>query len=121
MSRGGLNKTKTTPQPPAMRRWPVAPAIFTEGERRAWSELGSALLDLGTVAKSDLLLVGITARSLARLDATFDDPEVNVTALNALSRLVADLLSRLGLSPQARVTVTALPRKKKRDELSEFE
>ena len=121
MSRGGLNSSKSVPQPNALRRWPPAPSRFSEGERAAWSDLGRSLLDLGTVAKPDLLLVQITARTLARLDASFDDPEVNVTAVNALSRLAADLLNRLGLSPQARGTVSALPKKQKKDELSDFE
>ena len=117
----GQLKGKTNPTPEALRRWPTAPDGFTDGEREAWTDLGRSLLDLGTVAKPDLILVRITARTLARLDDSFDDPEVNVTAVNALSRLAADLLNRLGLSPQARGTVSALPKKKKRDELSEFE
>ena len=122
MSRGGLNRGKAAPQPEALRKWPQAPSSFSPGEVAAWDDLGRSLLDLGTVARPDLILVRIAARTLARLDAAFDgEGEVKVTAINSLSRLAADLLNRLGLSPQARGTVSTLPQKPKRDPLSEFE
>lgn len=122
--RGGLNTTKAIPAPDAIRRWPAPPDGFTPGEADAWADIGRSLVELGTASRADLLLVRIAARTLARLDAAFADPgDVKVSTVNALARLAADLLNRLGLSPQARATVGALPRKAKKgtDPLAEFE
>ena len=120
--RGGQNKAKLLPQPPALTRWPKAPTGFNKRESVAWASLGEALLPLGTVSESDLLLVELTARVRARRNDALADDDLKVSTVNSLVRLEADLLNRLGLSPQARATVGRLPppKSKAEDPLDEF-
>jgi hypothetical protein len=75
---------------------------------------------LGQVAGSDLVL----AERLAQLDARISDalanPDVKETALCAFMRLQADLLNRMGLTPQARNTIGPLSKPKKKGPLDDF-
>jgi phage terminase small subunit len=93
----------------ALLEWPAAPRGLDVVEQAAWARLGDALLPLGTVGQADLLLCAYVARVMARVDAAFLDASLKTSTLSALVRLLSDLLRQLGLSPQARRNVEALP------------
>ena len=78
---------------------------------------------LGTASRADLTLARLVARTLARCEEALGEPDLKVTNVASLMRLTADLLSRLGLSPQARTTVSILPAaaSKKHDPMAEFD
>lgn len=97
------------PSPAPLDRWPKPPKGFSGLERDAWTRLGDAALELGTVSRADLLFCARVAQVSARVDEALADREFKPTALNALLRLEADLLKQIGLSPQARRAVTPLP------------
>lgn len=123
MPRGGHNKKKATPEtgPTALSVWPKPPASFTARERKSWDRIGRAAVLLGSVGVPDLILAERLAQLHARTDEALADPELKVSTLSALMRLEADLLNRMGLTPQARATVGPLA-KAKRDSspLDEF-
>jgi hypothetical protein len=76
----------------------------------------------GTVSAPDLLLVSYVAQVLARVDQMMADASAKPANINALLRVVSDLLKQLGLTPMARNTVTPLSRgNDAEDELSEFD
>ena len=122
MPRGGHNKKRPQePQgPAALTRWPPAPRHFTEGEVQAWKAVGEAAMLTGSVSGSDLLLAGRLAQLGARVDAALADTDAQMTAVSSMMRLEADLMNRMGLTPQARNTVGPLSKPKKAGPLDEF-
>lgn len=123
MPRGGHNKKKTIPDsgPVALTVWPKPPVNFNASERASWARIGRAAIATGSVGSPDLVLAERLAQLDARVDEALSDPDLKVSTLSALLRLEADLLNRMGLTPQARSTVGALA-KPKRDSspLDEF-
>src|SRR6266540_205804 len=97
------------PTPPALTEWPHAPATFRDAERAWWVRVGEAVKGLGTVSAADLPVAARAAQISARVDDALLDAEFKATALNALLRLELDYWKQLGLSPQARRSVTPLP------------
>lgn len=122
MPRGGHNKKHTSAPagPPALVKWPKAPKHFTAGEVASWTRLGEAVMVLGSVAGSDLVLAERLAQLDARISEALANPDVQMTALSAMMRLEADLLNRMGLTPQARNTIGPLSKPKKKSPLDEF-
>jgi hypothetical protein len=122
MPRGGNLKNRSVDQAGrvALRAWPKAPKHFTPGEVLAWKRLGVAAMAAGSFSASDLLLAEMLAQLGARHAAAMADPATPERTLVALARLVADLMSRCGLAPQARATVGVLSRPKAKTALDEF-
>jgi hypothetical protein len=122
MPRGGNLKNRNLDQTGrvALKVWPKAPKSFNAGEVEAWSRVGRAAMDAGSVASSDLLLAVRLAQLSARVDAAMVNPTMRTSTLTSLCRLEADLMSRAGLTPQARATVGVLPRAKPKSALDEF-
>lgn len=111
------------PMPPALVGWPAPPAGFSPDEQRWWAVIGAATAALGTVSAADLPMAQRAVQVSARADAALLDPGFKPTALNALLRLELDYWKQLGLSPQARRSVTPLPEEKgdEHDPLAEFD
>jgi hypothetical protein len=122
MPRGGHNKKRpvTHSGPAALTKWPHAPSHFSEGEVRAWKAVGEAAMLLGSVSGSDLLLAGRLAQLGARVDAALMDADAQMTAVSSMMRLEADLLNRMGLTPQARNTIGPLSKPSKKGPLDDF-
>jgi len=86
--------------------------------------VGEAVKGLGTVSAADLPVAARAAQISARVDDALLDPDFKATALNALLRLELDYWKQLGLSPQARRSVSPLPEaedESKPDPLREFD
>jgi phage terminase small subunit len=122
MPRGGNLKNRNLSQAGrvALRVWPKAPTNFTPGEVAAWKRLGRAAMEGGSVAASDLVLAERCAQIGARVAAAMGDETMRPSMLVSLARLETDLLSRLGLTPQARATVGVLAKPKPKSALDEF-
>ena len=122
MPRGGGNKkhAQPVPTPEALTRWPKAPKGFTPAEVASWERIGLAAMALKSVGASDLVLAERLAQLDARVSAALKDKKIAMTALSALMRLEADLLNRMGLTPQARNTIGPLSTPKPKTELDEF-
>jgi hypothetical protein len=122
MPRGGHNKKRPAQHqgPVALAKWPPAPRHFTEGEVQSWKAIGEAAMLLGSVSGSDLVLAGRLAQLGARVDQALTDVELKSSTLANLMRLEADLLNRMGLTPQARNTIGPLSRPKVKGPLDEF-
>ena len=122
MPRGGHNKKR--PQEPsgpvALTRWPQAPSDFTPAEVDAWKVVGEAAMLLGSVTGSDLIMAGRLAQLGALVKGSLRDREIKTSTVSNLMRLEADLLGRMGLSPQARNTVGPAAKAKKKGPLDDF-
>jgi hypothetical protein len=103
-----------------LAKWPPAPRHFTGSEVDSWKRIGVAAMALGSVAASDLVLAERLAQLDARVSEALSDSDAQMTALSAMMRLEADLLNRMGLTPQARNTIGPLSKPKPKTALDEF-
>lgn len=122
MPRGGHNKKRPAQQggPVALTKWPRAPRHFTDREVVSWNAIGEAAMLLGSVSGSDLVLAGRLAQLGARVDSALTDVDLKSSTLANLMRLEADLLNRMGLTPQARNTIGPLSKPPPKTPLDEF-
>ena len=110
MPRGGHNKKKVVPPsgPAALTAWPKAPVGFSKAEAASWERMGVAALPLGSVSVCDLVLVERLAQLDALVTKLLRDPDAAPGTVSSMLRLQADMLNRLGLTPQSRNTVGLL-------------
>lgn len=122
MPRGGHNKKHASPTvgPAALAKWPPAPKHFTAADGNSWRRIGEAVMSAGSASPGDLVLAERLAQLHSRVSAALADPEAQMTALSAMMRLEADLLNRMGLTPQARNTIGPLSKPKPKTALDEF-
>ena len=122
MPRGGHNRKRPLGPvgPTALTRWPPPPSDFTSTEVDAWKVVGEAAMLLGSVTGSDLILAGRLAQLGALVKGSLRDRELKTSTVSNLMRLEADLLTRMGLTPQARNSVGPVSKAKKRGPLDEF-
>jgi hypothetical protein len=122
MPRGGHNRKRPVAPsgPTALTRWPQAPSDFTPAEVDAWKVVGEAAMLLGSVTGSDMILAGRLAQLGALVKGSLRDRELKTSTVSNLMRLEADLLTRMGLTPQARNSVGPVSKAKKRGPLDEF-
>lgn len=122
MPSGGHNKKHPGGRqgPEALRAWPKAPKEFTKAEASSWNRIGIAVMALKSVAASDLVLAERLAQLDARVTGALKNPKTPMTQLASMMRLEADLLNRMGLTPQARNTIGPLSTPKPKSELDEF-
>lgn len=110
MKTGNKRRRRDSIGLPALTTWPAPPRTFTAGERSAWKRLGVAAIGTGSVSACDLVLAERLAQLHARVDEALADPDVKASSLASLLRLQADMLTRMGLTPQGRGTVAPLSR-----------
>lgn len=103
---------KTNPTPERLSRVPPAPKSFSKKEKETWTEIAKAAVRLGTLAATDLRLLGTTARIAARLDALLANPKSLPAQIGALARIEEMMLRNFGLSPLSRRGVAPLPETK---------
>ena len=103
-----------------MTTWPRAPKGFNPQEVVSWNRIGAAAMALGSVAASDLVLAERLAQLDAKVSDALADSDTQMTALASMLRLEADLLNRMGLTPQARNTIGPLSSPKPKTDLDEF-
>lgn len=102
---GGNRRVKTT-LPPMLEHVPDPPAMVqSESEKRFFRTLCENAIEAQTLAKTDLLFVGFTARILALLDRQISEGDPRIATM---LRVLHSQLTALGLTPAARRNVPTL-------------